>query len=176
MRKIFFAASFICFSLAAFAQDDDFSKVQMKVTKVAGNVYMLQGAGGNIGASVGEDGIVIVDDEFAPLADKIRAALKGITDKPVRFVINTHWHFDHTGGNEPFSSTSTVIAQDNVRKRLIAGGTMANSGSVKMNIKPASKSALPIIKLDHDVSVHLNAEDIRGLPYQPGETAGDSAT
>ena len=71
----------------------------MKVIKVSGNVYMLQGAGGNIGASVGEDGIVIVDDEFAPLADKIRAALKGITDKPVRFVINTHWHFDHTGGN-----------------------------------------------------------------------------
>lgn len=118
------AVALVLFALLSAAQDEDLSKVEMKVIKVSGNVYMLQGAGGNIGASVGEDGIVIVDDEFAPLADKIRAALKGITDKPVRFVINTHWHFDHTGGNEPFSSTSTLIAQDNVRKRLITGGTM----------------------------------------------------
>ena len=82
-----------------FAQDHDFSKVQIKVSKVAGNVYMLVGAGGNIGASVGDDGIVIVDDQYAPLAEKIREALKGITDKPVRFIINTHYHEDHTGGN-----------------------------------------------------------------------------
>jgi len=131
------AIALVLFALLSAAQDEDLSKVEMKVIKVSGNVYMLQGAGGNIGASVGEDGIVIVDDEFAPLADKIRAALKGITDKPVRFVINTHWHFDHTGGNEPFGSTSTVIAQDNVRKRLITGGTMGNYGSAKMDIKPA---------------------------------------
>ncbi len=107
------------------AQDQDFSKVQIKVTKVSGNIYMLEGAGGNIAASVGEDGIVIVDDQYAPLADKIAAALKGIgvTDKPVRFVINTHYHGDHTGGNAPFASGgSTVIAQDNVRKRLETGG------------------------------------------------------
>src|SRR5690242_21464033 len=99
------------------AQQQDFSKVEIKVTKVSGNIYMLEGAGGNIAASVGEDGIVIVDDQFAPLADKIQAALKsqGITDKPVRFVINTHYHGDHTGGNAPFSNAgSTVIAQDNV--------------------------------------------------------------
>src|SRR5512142_1423808 len=79
---------------AATAQQPDFSKVEIKVTRVAGSVYMLQGAGGNIGVSVGDDGIVIVDDQFAPLADRIQAALKGISDKPVRFVINTHWHFD----------------------------------------------------------------------------------
>jgi glyoxylase-like metal-dependent hydrolase (beta-lactamase superfamily II) len=146
----------------------------MKVTKVSGNVYMLQGAGGNIGASVGEDGIVIVDDEFAPLADKIRAALKDITDKPVRFVINTHWHFDHTGGNEPFGQTSTVIAQDNVHKRLVTGGTMGNGGAVKFDAKPASKDALPIITFEHDVSVHLNGEDIRALHFPHGHTDGDS--
>jgi len=102
MRKLFFAVVLVCLSLAAFAQDDDFSKVQMKVTKVAGNVYMLEGSGGNIGASVGEDGIVIVDDQFAPLADKIKAALKGVTNKPVRFVINTHFHGDHTGATLSF--------------------------------------------------------------------------
>src|SRR5215813_11474260 len=80
---------------SAVAQQQDFSKVQIKVTQVSGNIYMLQGAGGNIAASVGEDGIVIVDDQFAPLAEKIQAALKGITDKPVRFIINTHYHGDH---------------------------------------------------------------------------------
>src|SRR6202165_3982411 len=89
---------------AAGRRDQDFSKVQIKATKVSGNIYMLEGQGGNIAASVGEDGTVIVDDQFAPLADKIQAALKElkITDKPVRFVINTHYHGDHTGGNVPF--------------------------------------------------------------------------
>src|SRR5438477_13149990 len=137
---------------AVMAQQDDFSKVQIKVTKVSGNIYMLEGAGGNIAASVGEDGIVIVDDQFAPLAEKIQAALKnlGITDKPVRFVINTHFHGDHTGGNEPFSNGgSTLIAQDNVRKRLASGGTAGNGGSMKMENKPAEKAALPIITFEH---------------------------
>src|ERR1051325_3783631 len=165
MRKLFFAAVFVCLSLTASAQDDDFSKVQMKVTKVAGNVYMLEGSGGNIGASVGEDGIVIVDDQFAPLADKIKAALKGVTDKPVRFVINTHFHGDHTGGNAIFQKDAPVIAQDNVRKRLEAGAA---------DRKPAPKDALPIITFDHDVTVHLNGEDIRALHFPSGHTDGDS--
>jgi hypothetical protein len=82
----------LVFAVLVAAQDEKFAKVQIKVTKVAGTVYMLQGMGGNIGASVGEDGIVVVDDQYAPLADKIQAALKGITDKPVRFIINTHYH------------------------------------------------------------------------------------
>jgi len=156
------------------AQDQDFSKVQMEVSKVAGNVYMLAGAGGNIGASVGEDGIVIVDDQYAPLADKIKAALKGITDKPVRFVINTHYHGDHTGGNAIFQQLAPVIAQDNVRKRLETGGTAGNLGSVKMDSKPSPKEALPIITFDHDVTVHLNGEDIRALHFPSGHTDGDS--
>src|SRR5213594_3411154 len=125
---------------AAAQQGPDWSKVQIKTTKVSGNIYMLEGQGGNIAASVGEDGIVIVDDQFAPLAEKIQAALRElkITDKPVRFVINTHYHGDHTGGNEPFSNAgSTVIAQDNVRKRLETGGTAGNGGSIKMENKPA---------------------------------------
>ena len=135
-------APFLC--IAAVGQQPDFSKVEIKVTKVSGNIYMLEGQGGNIAASVGEDGIVIVDDEFAPLAEKIQAALKnlGITDKPVRFVINTHYHGDHTGGNVPFATSgSTLIAQDNVRKRLASGGTAGNGGSVKMEVKPAENAA-----------------------------------
>ena len=126
------------------AQDKDYSKVEIKVTKVSGNIYMLEGEGGNIAASVGEDGIVIVDDQFAPLAEKIQAALKNlkITDKPVRFVINTYYHGDHTGGNEPFANTgSTVIAQDNVRKRLETAGTAGNGGSLKFDYKAAPKGA-----------------------------------
>ena len=158
-------------------QNQDFSKVQIKVTKVSGNIYMLEGEGGNIAASVGEDGIVIVDDQFAPLADKIQAALRDlkITDKPVRFVINTHYHGDHTGGNEPFANSgSTVIAQDNVRKRLETGGTAGNGGSIKMEVKPAPKGALPVITFEHDVTVHLNGEDIRALHFPAGHTDGDA--
>jgi len=158
-------------------QDRNFSKVQIKVTKVSGNIYMLEGEGGNIAASVGEDGIVIVDDQFAPLAEKIQAALKDlkITDKPVRFVINTHYHGDHTGGNAPFANAgSTVIAQDNVRKRLETGGTGGNGGSIKMQIPPAPKAALPVITFEHDVTVHLNGEDIRALHFPAGHTDGDA--
>ena len=164
----------IASALLAFSQDKDFSKVNIEVIKVSGTVYMLKGAGGNIGASVGDDGIVIVDDQYAPLADKIQAALKGITDKPVRFVINTHYHEDHTGSNEYFQKTAPIIAHDNVRKRLEEGGVAGNGASVKFDAKPQPKGALPIITFDHDVTVHLNGEDIRALHFPAGHTDGDS--
>jgi cyclase len=179
MKNLFWAAPALILALVpvAGAQQQDFSKVEIKVTKVSGNIYMLEGAGGNIAASVGEDGIVIVDDQFAPLADKIQTALKDlkITDKPVRFVINTHYHGDHTGGNVPFANSgSTVIAQDNVRKRLESGGTAGNGGSIKMDNPAAPKAALPIITFEHDVTVHLNGEDIRALHFPAGHTDGDA--
>ena len=142
------------------AQDQDFSKVQIKVTKVAGNVYMLEGEGGNIGASVGEDGIVVVDDQYAPLAEKIQAALKGITDKPIRFIINTHYHGDHTGSNEFFQKEAPILAHDNVRKRLEEGGTAGNLASIQFPAEPQPKAALPILTFDHNVTLHLNGEDI----------------
>jgi cyclase len=172
-----FAVSLLSTAAQPQQKEPDWSKVQIKVSKVSGNIYMLEGQGGNIAASVGEDGIVIVDDEFAPLAEKIQAALKDlkIIDQPVRFVINTHYHGDHTGGNPPFAkSGSTVIAQDNVRKRLISGGTAGNGGSVKMEVKPAEKAALPIVTFEHDVTVHLNGEDIRALHFPAGHTDGDA--
>lgn len=171
MRKLLGSA--VCLLLLcgfAAAQDRDFSKVEIKVTKVAGTVYMLEGAGGNIGASVGEDGIVVVDDQFAPLAPKIEAALKGITDKPVRFILNTHYHGDHTGGNADFSKLGTVVAQDNVRKRLAEGSEIKRFGKTP----PAPKEALPIVTFEHDVSIHLNGEDIRAIHFPHGHTDGDS--
>jgi glyoxylase-like metal-dependent hydrolase (beta-lactamase superfamily II) len=152
----------------AAAQQQDFSKVEIKVTKVAGTVYMLQGAGGNIGVSVGEDGILIVDDQYAPLADKIKAALKGITDKPVKFVLNTHWHGDHTGGNEIFGQGAPVIAHSNVRKRMVAGGKYAFG-----DVPPAPKGALPVITFDDRLVVHINGEDIRAIHFPNGHTDGD---
>jgi cyclase len=176
MRKLALFGLILAAALAA-AQTQDFSKVEIKVTKVAGNIYMLQGAGGNIAASVGEDGIVIVDDQYAPLADKIAAALKGIgaTDKSVRFIINTHYHGDHTGGNVPFATNgSTVIAQDNVRKRLETGGKAGIGTSMTMDQKAVAKGGLPIITFDHDVTVHLNGEDIRALHFPGGHTDGDA--
>jgi cyclase len=160
-------------TVPAIAQDN-LADVQIKVHKVAGSVYMLEGSGGNIGVSVGDDGIVIVDDEFAPLAEKIQAALKGITDKPIRFVINTHYHGDHTGGNTIFQEKAPIIAQDNVRKRLASGGLSGNGSSIKNELKPADPKALPIITFDHDVTVHLNGEDIRALHVANGHTDGDS--
>jgi cyclase len=176
MRKVSISLVVLLFiSTFATAQEQDFRKVQIKVMKVAGNVYLLQGEGaGNIGASVGEDGIVIVDDQYAPLAEKIQAALKGITDKPVRFIINTHYHGDHTGGNAYFQKQAPIIAQDNVRKRLESGGSAGNGGSLHMEAKPQPKEALPIITFDHDVTVHLNGEDIRALFFPAGHTDGDS--
>ncbi len=154
--------------LVALAQQD-FSKVEIKVTKVAGTVYMLEGAGGNMGVSVGEDGIVLIDDQFAPLAPKIRQALKGITEKPLKFVLNTHFHGDHTGGNAQFGSEAPIIAHENVRKRLQEGGTVAGNEA-----KSTPKEALPVITFNDRATVHLNGEDIRAIHFPHGHTDGDS--
>src|SRR5215470_17673818 len=146
----------LALSLAApaLAQPQDFSKVELKVRKVRDNVYMLSGAGGNIGVSVGDDGIVIIDDEFAPLAPKIREALKAITTKPIRYIINTHFHGDHTGGNAVFSHDAPIIAHDNTRKRLESGFKNAFGAT-----PPAPKDALPIVTFNDRATLHVNGED-----------------
>jgi cyclase len=149
----------------------DFSKVEIKVTKVAGNVYMLEGSGGNIGVSVGDDGILIVDDQFAPLADKIRAALKGIADKKLRFILNTHWHGDHTGGNVAFGPEAPVIAHDNVRKRM---AVEQKSEFFKRTTPASPKEALPVITFDQNLTVWFNGEEIRVIHFPHGHTDGDA--
>jgi cyclase len=164
MRKVILLCLLALYPLTASAQRN-FDNVEIKATKVAGSVYMLTGAGGNIGVSVGDDGIVIVDDQFAPLAPKIREALRGITTKPFRFVVNTHFHGDHTGGNTVFGREAPIVAHENVRKRLRTG-----SGQTP----PAPAEALPIITFDANMMIHLNGEDIRASHFPHGHTDGDS--
>jgi cyclase len=151
------------------AQQQDFSKVEIKAEHVAGKVYMLTGAGGNIGVSVGEDGILIIDDQFAPLADKIRAALKGLGEGKLKFVLNTHWHGDHTGGNEAFGAEAPIVAHTNVRKRL------STEQHVLGNTTPPSPpKALPVVTYDQSVSIHFNGEELKVVHYPHGHTDGDS--
>jgi glyoxylase-like metal-dependent hydrolase (beta-lactamase superfamily II) len=154
------AVTVLALSTGARAQQD-FSNVEIKATHVAGHVYMLTGSGGNIGVSVGPDGILIVDDQFAPLAPKIEAALKQLNPGKLKFVLNTHYHGDHTGGNKYFGQQAHIIAHTNVRKRL--GGTPGDS-----------KPELPIITFDDSLSVWFNGEEIQLAHVTPAHTDGDS--
>jgi len=171
--KKFFVFSILAFylcTITSYAQQD-FSKVEVKSTKVAGNVYMLEGSGGNIGVSVGADGILIVDDQFAPLADKIKAALKTLGEGKLKFVLNTHWHGDHTGGNAVFGPEAPIIAHDNVRNRL---ATEQKSEFFKRSTPASPKEALPVITFGQSLSVHFNGEEIRVIHFPHGHTDGDS--
>ena len=151
------------------AQQQDLSKVEVKATKVSGNVYVLTGSGGNIGATVGEDGVAIIDDQFAPLAPKIQAALRQLSPKPVRFVINTHWHGDHTGGNAVFADTAAIMAHTNVRKRLISGGK-----TPFIEFPPVTGKALPVVTFEEGLSLWWNGEEVRAIHPGIGHTDGDA--
>ena len=157
-------------STLAVAQN--FDEIGLKTTHVGGSVYMLEGtggfAGGNIGVSAGKDGILIVDDQFLQMADKIRAAIGELSDGDLRFVLNTHWHSDHTGGNIHFSKDATIIAHQNVRKRLMS--KQSNRFGVS---PPQPKKAWPVITFDHSLNIHFNGEDIRFIHFPNGHTDGD---
>jgi glyoxylase-like metal-dependent hydrolase (beta-lactamase superfamily II) len=164
------AATMVVFALPALAQQRDFSQVQIQSEKVAGNVHMLaSGVAGNIGVSAGADGILIVDDQFAPLADQIKASLATIATGEPAFVINTHWHGDHTGGNEVFGPRAVIVAHDNVRKRLAAG-----SQTPGRTAPPVAGAALPELTYADAVTIHFNGEAIRVVHLPPGHTDGDS--
>ena len=178
--KTILGFSLLAVSLTALApalaqQGPDFSKTVMQATDLGHGMTALAGTGGNITVAVGSDAIIMVDTEYAPLHDKIKAKVTELSALPIKYVIDTHYHGDHTGGNANFAKDgSTLIAQDNGRKRLEAGGVAGNGGSVKMENKPAEKAALPIITFEHDVTVHLNGEDIRALHFPAGHTDGDA--
>jgi len=171
--RLLLALSFaLLMSRVAAAQEQDFSKVTVKTTPIAGSVAMLEGAGGNIGVLVGPDGVVLVDDEYAPLVPKIVDAVKQLSPKPIRFVVNTHWHRDHVGGNGPLGTEGVVIvAQDNVRKRM---STEQFNAFSKTTIPPSPSVALPIITFADSVSFHLDGEDVDVVHVAPAHTDGDS--
>ena len=171
MKRLFYGLLLsVCLGAFPARAQQDFSNVQMKATHVAGNIHMLEGAGGNIGVSVGPDGILIVDDQYAPLADKIRAALKQLGEGKLKFVLNTHHHGDHTGSNKEFGREAHIIAHTNVRKRLSTEQKGAGG-----NVTPQSpKEALPVVTFDDALSVHFNGEEIRAIHFPAGHTDGDS--
>ena len=158
-------------SLAApAAAQQDLSKVEIKAQQLAPGVAVLFGAGGNIGVSYGEDGTILIDDQFAPLTAKIQKAVTDLGARPVKFLINTHWHYDHSGGNENLGKAGAIImAHDNVRVRMAAGATVA--GNV---IPPAPKAALPVITYADGLKLHLNGEEVRAIHMPVGHTDGDS--
>jgi glyoxylase-like metal-dependent hydrolase (beta-lactamase superfamily II) len=150
----------------------DFSKVQIETVPVAQGVAMLVGSGGNVGVSTGSDGVLLIDDQFAPLHPKIAAAVQAMRSGPVLFVLNTHWHYDHTGGNELFGKGgATLVAQDAVRTRLAAGQF---SKRFDMKIEPAPAEALPIITFSEDLTLHWNGDEIEALHAPNAHTDGDA--
>ena len=142
--------------------------VEIRTTKVSGNVYMLEGQGGNIGACVGPDGVLIIDDQFERLADKIRAALTKLNPGPLKFILNTHYHGDHTGSNELFGKEGTIIAHENVRKRLTAPQQRG-----ERTAEPLDPSGWPVVTFQDKVKVHFNGEDIQFIHLAAGHTDGD---
>jgi cyclase len=157
---------------SALAQDRDYSKVEVTSQKVAEGVYMLQGAGGNIGLSVGDDAAFLIDDQYAPLTPKIVAAIKAITDKPVKFVLNTHWHGDHTGGNENLGQAGAlIVAHDGVRKRMSSEQFIE---FFDLKTEPSPKVALPMVTFNDTVTFHLNGDEIVAKHVPPAHTDGDA--
>ncbi len=154
------------------AAQQDFSKVEVKAEKVADGLYMLTGSGGNIGLSVGKSGSFLVDDQYAPLSDKILAVVKAITPDPVRFVVNTHWHGDHTGGNENMGKAGAyIVAHDNVRKRMSSEHFNA---VFQRTTPPSPEGALPVVTFAEGVTFFWNGEEIRVYHVPPAHTDGDA--
>ncbi|MEM7084349.1 MAG: MBL fold metallo-hydrolase [Pseudomonadota bacterium] len=156
-------------SLTAAAQLEN---VKITTTKITDSIYMLQGRGGNIGVSIGADGVFLVDDQFAPLTQKISAAVAALSDKPIKFVVNTHWHGDHTGGNENLGKQGvTIVAHDNVRKRMSTDQVLK---AFNRPVPASPDGALPVITFNRAMTFYFNEEEIKVEHYPYSHTDGDS--
>jgi cyclase len=176
MRRLF--SSFAVLALLAVAApiaraqgQQDFSKVEIKATKLGASFYTLDGQGGTIGVLAVPDGVFMVDTQFAPLSEKINAAIKQISDKPIKFIVNTHVHGDHTGGNENFGKMgATILARQNLRNRL----EHPNPGANGQPGTPTAAPGLPLITYDAPITVRMNGEEIRLIPAPVAHTDGDT--
>jgi len=171
--KIFRPLAAAALLLAASALPaQDFSDVEIGTEAVRDGVHVLTGAGGNIGLVVGERGAFLVDDQYAPLTERIQAAVSEITDRPIRFVLNTHWHGDHTGGNENLADDGAlVIAHDNVRKRMSEGQFMA---FFEREVPPAPADALPVVTFNDEIRFHLGGHTVHAIHVPGAHTDGDA--
>jgi glyoxylase-like metal-dependent hydrolase (beta-lactamase superfamily II) len=169
----FLVGCILVFSMGgAHAQEQDFDSVEIGTIEVAQGIYMLTGSGGNIGVSAGEDGVFLIDDQYAPLTEKIRQAVAEISPEPIRFLLNTHWHGDHTGGNENLGKAGVVIvAHENVRARMSSEQFLEFFGS---RVPPSPKAALPAVTFSDAVTFYFNGEEIHVAHFPPAHTDGDS--
>lgn len=166
------AAISLLLTLATVARAQDFDAVEIRSTPVADGVWALQGAGGNLGLVVGSHGAFLIDDQYAPLTERIRTSIAEITDQPVKFVLNTHWHFDHTGGNENLADSGTlVVAHDNVRRRLSAGQFME---FFQRPVEPAAEAALPVVTFGESIRFHLGGHTLQAIHVPRAHTDGDA--
>ena len=171
-RTIAFALTIIAtMALIVNAQTQDLSAVQIKTTKISSNFSTLEGSGGTIGVLSGPDGVLMVDAQYAQLTDKIVAAIKQITPSPIKFLINTHVHGDHTGGNENLGKMGVAIfSRDQLRQRLANPAPAANGTPGT----PAPAAALPVVTYDQKITFHLNGEDVEAIPIRAAHTDGDT--
>jgi glyoxylase-like metal-dependent hydrolase (beta-lactamase superfamily II) len=157
------------------AQDQNWDDVEIRSERVADGVHVIFGRGGNIGVSVGDDGVFLIDDQFAPLTDRILAAVAEITDQEVRFVINTHWHGDHTGGNENLGDAGAIlVAHEAVRHRLSTEWLRERFGQEPQTVEAQPDAALPVITFTRDVTFHLNGDDLHAFHVPDAHTDGDA--
>jgi len=161
----------LTFAAAAPAQQTDYSKVEIKTTRIADDFYTLEGQGGTISVLTGADGVLLVDSQFAPLTDKLATAIKAVSDQPIRFLVNTHVHGDHTGGNENFAKLGALIfSRDQLRERL----AHPNPGPNGQTGAAAPTKALPVVTYDNEVTIHVNGEDVKLIPIRAAHTDGDT--
>lgn len=159
-------------SVAAIAAAQEPPKVEIRTTPLVENVYMLAGAGGNLAALVSEEGVLLVDSEYAQLTDKVVAAVKQIKDVSIRFVVNTHWHFDHVGGNEKLADAGAlIVAHENVRKRM---STKQVLRGIDREVPPSPAGALPTVTFADKLTFHFGGQEVRVLHVEPAHTDGDS--